>query len=310
MPGISASTTRLAAVAETAWAVTPATPAFKNLRIVSESLSAEKQTTTSNELRPDRNVSDVIQTSRAASGSIEAEMSYGSFDDLIESALYSTWATNTIKNGVIQKSFTLEKTLRKTASLNTFMRYKGTVVNSWSLGISSGQLITSSFGVMSKGIEMATTAITGATYAVAGTSDVMSAATDFANLTATGVTATPVIESINFAMTNNTRQRMAVGSLDSQGIGEGRFELTGSMNAYFDDEVLYNAFLAHSALSLSFTLGSVSGSKYTITIPKLKLTSGTLVAGGNDQDLMLNVNFQALIDGTLASSIKIDRAVV
>lgn len=309
MVGISASTTRLAAVAETAWGVTPATPAFKNIRIVSESLNAEKQTTTSNELRPDRNVADVIQTARMASGSIEGEFSYGSFDDYIESMLYSSWATDTIKNGVTQKSFTLEKTLRKSASLNAFFRYKGAVFNSWSLGISSGQLITSSFGVMAKGLETGTTAIAGATYAAAGTSDVMSAATDFASLTATGISGAPVIESISLEMTNNTRQRMAVGSLDSQGIGEGRFELTGSMNAYFDDEALYNAFLAHTALGLSFNLGSVAGSRYTFTIPKLKLTTGTLVAGGNDQDLMLNVGFQALIDSTLGATLKIDRAV-
>jgi hypothetical protein len=236
-------------------------------------------------------------------------MSYGSFDELIESALYSTWDTDVIKNGVTQKSFTLEKTLRKGPATNVFMRYKGAVVNTWSLGISSGQLITSSFGVMAKGIEVATTAIIGATYAVAGTADVMSAATDFASLTATGVTAAPVIESISFDMTNNTRQRMAVGSLDSQGIGEGRFELTGTMNAYFDSEELYQAFLAHDALGLSFTIGSEAGSRYEITIPRLKLTTGTLVAGGNDQDLMLNVGFQALIDGTLASSIKIERGI-
>lgn len=303
MVGISASKTRLAYIAEATWGVTPATPAFKNLRFTGESLNAEKQTVTSNEIRPDRNVADVIQVARMASGNIDAEFSYATFDDLFESALSSAWATDVLVNGVDQKSFTFEKTFENGAT-DAFHRFAGCVVNTMSIGVTAQQLVTLGFGVMGKGVTAAEAVIVGATYADANSNDVLSAGTDFASLTMTGITDEPAIQAITIDTTNNLRQQAVVGSIDSAGIGDGRFEMTGTMNAYFEGGDLYDAFLNHDALSLSFLLGTEAGSRYLISVPKLKITSGTIVAGGNDQDVFANLNWQALydtgIDGTIS----------
>lgn len=307
MAGISASKTRLAYITETAWGTTPATPVFKNIRFTGESLNAEKQTVTSDEIRPDRNVADVIQVSRMGSGNINAEFSYGSFDDFFEGALYSTWATDVLKNGVDQKSFTLEKTFQKDDGTDIFHRFPGTVINTMSLGITAGQLISLGFGVMAKGVVDATAVITGATYTDANSNPVLSAATNFASLTMTGVTAAPLIQALTLDTTNNLRQRPVVGSLDSAGIGAGRFAGTGTMNAYFEGGDLYSAFLNHGELSLSFLLGTEAGSRYLVEIPTLKITAGTIVAGGNDQDVMANLNWQAIYDDGIDATMQITR---
>lgn len=244
-----------------------------------------------------------------ANGSIEAELSYGTFDDLIASAFYSDWSSNVLKNGTTQKSFTIEKTLDRDApAADEFHRFSGVVVNTLGLTITAQQLVTASFGVMGKGVTRGAAPITGATYQAAGTEDILSAATDFANLTIAGLGASPAVQSIQLSLTNNLRQRPVVGSVDSAGLGEGQFALTGTLNAYFEDPALYDAFLNNTAASLSFLMGTVSGKRYLVEVPRFKIQTMPITASGRDQDVMANIAFQALYDSTTGCTARLTRA--
>jgi len=310
MPGVGATgaTERVSMVKETTWGVTPATPAFQNVRFTSESLVGEKQTVRSNEVRPDRNVTDEILTALMGSGNLEVEMSYGTFDDVLAALLFSDWSSDTLINGTTPASYTIEKTLTASDQSKVYQRFAGAMFNTLSLNLQSGQLITGSIGVMAKGVTVDPAIVTGATYASAGTSEVMSSGAHAANIVTTGLATAPIVESMTIDITNNLRQRMAVGSLGSVGIGEGRFEVSGTMNAYFQDKNLLQAFLNHDAFGLQFTLGK-AGAKYRITLPKIKLSAGSLNGGGNDADSMLNVNYTALLDTTVGGTLKIERNV-
>ncbi len=104
------SQTRLAIIKETVYGQTPANPSFRKLRYTGDTLNHNRQNITSNEIRPDRNVADLVQVAGGAEGAVNFELSYGAFDDLIAAALCSAWATDQIKNGVEKPSFSLEKT--------------------------------------------------------------------------------------------------------------------------------------------------------------------------------------------------------
>ena len=56
-------------------------------------------TITSNEIRPDRQVSDLILVGAEAGGDTGIELSYGAFDSIIEDALFSTFAQTERKQG-------------------------------------------------------------------------------------------------------------------------------------------------------------------------------------------------------------------
>lgn len=62
---------------------------FITARIVGESIGRRAEYITSNELRSDRNVADVILGEESAAGDIDVELSYGSHDYWIEAALQS-----------------------------------------------------------------------------------------------------------------------------------------------------------------------------------------------------------------------------
>lgn len=83
----------LAKVRETAFGVTPPTPAFKSIRQTSSGLAASPQTEVSAEIRPDRQVTDLILVGMQAGGDIGGELSFRSVDDDFEEALQGSWSS-------------------------------------------------------------------------------------------------------------------------------------------------------------------------------------------------------------------------
>lgn len=301
---VDSSQTRLAFVTEVTYGVTPASPVFRNQRFVSESLNANIENIVSNEIRADRNVTDLIQVGADGGGSVDIELSYGSFDDWLESVMFGTWASNVLKNASVQKSFTIEKTFEAGAT-DQFHRFTGCVANSLKLAIQAKQVVTGSFEFIAKGATTAQAIISGATYTSANTNPVINAAANFASLAMTSVTS-PELMSLNLSITNNLRRQAVVGSIDARGIGEGRFEVTGEAVLYFTNASAYDLFLAGTATTLTFALGGVSTKRYLFEMANIKFEKGEIVAGGNDQDVMAKMSFRALYDGT-DNTLKITR---
>lgn len=302
---VDSSQSRLSYIAETVEGTTPATPAFKNIRFTDENFKPAIQYTTSNEIRPDRNVPDLTPVSSNAGGSFGIELSYGSFDDFLEALLCGTWASNVLINGTATKAFTIEKTF-EAGTTDQYHRYSGARVNTLSLNVRASEMVTGSFGLLARGMTSAQAIIAGATYTAANTNPVINATSNFAALVMTGVTS-PAIMGLKIDITNNLRQQPVVGSLSSKGIGTGRFVVTGEIEAYFENAQMLDMYIGNTATDLTFELGGASTQKYQIKIPKLKFSDAEIIAGGNDQDVMCKMPFQAIFDSTTVASIKITR---
>ncbi len=108
--------------------------AFSDMRITSESLTQDTDTTSSQELRSDRQVPDFVRTNVSAAGETPIEMSYGAFDDLLESALLSpAWtadvtaitAAATISADATDNSFNDSGSGMATYGVNQWIRVSG-----------------------------------------------------------------------------------------------------------------------------------------------------------------------------------------
>jgi len=78
---------------ETVFGVTDASP-LNELRFTGESLGHDLNTVESEEIRDDRQVTDIITVGQEETGDINFELSYGSYDNLLPGALYSgDWPT-------------------------------------------------------------------------------------------------------------------------------------------------------------------------------------------------------------------------
>lgn len=296
---------RFAMIDEVTPGTTPATPAFQVTRQNAGGMQEQPGYVSSDELRSDRNIADVTLVSRDYAGEIPFELSYGSYDSLIEKFLCSTWASNVIKNGVLHKTFTYEIT-DELGATDDYERYVGVMVNTMSLNIAARDKITGSFGLMAQGMSIGTAIIAGATYTAADTNPKMSGSADVGALTIGGSPG-PKIMSISFTGTNNINLRPVVASLESNGLRKGRFEFTGTLQAYFDAPTLRDLQRANGYSDISIVLGVGVNKKYTILLPKAKLTTAVKNMPGNNEDIMLDVPFTAVYDATELAAIKITR---
>lgn len=304
----SGSMLRVGYIPETTFGVTPATPAFKTLRNTGGGMRTNKATATSDELNFDRNVRDEALLGKDVAGEYGYELSYGALDDMLAAACFGAWSTNVLKNGVTGQSFTIEETLEMGA-VDSFARFTGAMVNSLSMAISARAIITGSVNIMAQAEALATAIITGATYPAAPSEPISTASANVAALAIAGVTPTPKIRTLNFEINNNLRTRPVVGSQISEEFGVGRCDVTGTLEAYFESNALYQMVLDHGGGALSFTVGNATTKKYTFLFPKIIFGSGEKRIGGNDDDVMVSIPWRAVYDGTTGASIQVTRAV-
>lgn len=92
------SLSSLALVAETgSYGATPATPAFATVRKTTCNLVVSKDTLESEENRGDRQITDLRHGNRKVGGDIGVELSYGSFDTILQALLMGTWTPKASK---------------------------------------------------------------------------------------------------------------------------------------------------------------------------------------------------------------------
>ncbi|MEE7442669.1 phage tail protein [Methylobacterium oryzae] len=270
-----------------------------------ENLKASLQYFRSNEIRKDRNVGNITQIGGNSGGAVNMELSYGSFDVWLEALFQSTWNANVLKNGVTKKTFTLEK-LFENGATDQYHRYLGAQPNTLNLSLEANKEVVGSFDFVSMSKTKGTTAIASSTYTAATTTDVMNAADNVANLAITGVTS-PRVTKMDISITNNLAPQSAIGSKYPIGVRSGRFQVTGTLEAYFDNAALYDLFVDNVATDMAFDIGGVSTQKYNFDLNKIKFIDGEVIAGGNDQDVMARMQFEAYFDGTSNSTMVLTR---
>lgn len=307
MPFGSTSKTTVSFVPEAVFGVTPATPAWQKIRRTGGNLSTHKATVVSDEIRPDRNVADELQVAQDVKGSYDYEWSPDTFDALLEAALFGSWTTNALVNGVTPKSFTFEEITDLGAS-KAYNRFAGVMIDELSLTVASRAIVKGSMSLMGQQEATDTAIVAGATYLNPTTTNIDSTLA-VANMSVAGLTAQPKVKSLQLALKNNLRVRDIVGQLYSLEFGVGPVDVTGSIDCYFETQELYQAALAHGAAAISFTIGATANKKYTFLIPVARFLSGARKLGGKNDDVMVNIPFRGIFDATTGGSIKITRAV-
>ncbi len=394
------SSVQLFFVSETAWGEIPVDSplVLSEFRFTNESLTQNTETATSEEIRSDRQVSDIIRTQVGAGGDAGIELSYGSHDPLFEGALYDDFSTevnetsvdititepspqnNTsiftldsggspdpfknivagqfirltgstasptndgfykvisgvasspqslivtpaapspgesitggqirgqfVRNGTTRKSFQIEKLFSDLSPLQ-IQRFSGMRVGSMDLNIAPGAIINGSFTFQGKELIASSTSIGSQTQSLS-TDDVMNAVDNITDILVNGETVSDLaacFTNVQFTVENNLRDQPCIGSLALGGIGIGRTNVTGTIEAYFRNRALFDLYLDFLTTSVSFR-ATLAGDSYVFDFPAVKFTSGEVVAGGNDQDVIVSLEFEAKRDPTSDFMVAINR---
>jgi hypothetical protein len=292
-------------VEEATWGTTPAS-ALQTLRITGESLTDQEESTESAEVLSDRQLRDVIRTGRFSQGDISFELSAGTLDTLLEGVMADVWASNVLENGSTKHSYTFEKKIAVDGSPAAhFFAFKGCRLDTLSLNISRGSVITGTIGAIGKsGLGAAVTAGSGA-YTAAGTTSPVSAV-DLTALTEASASPGNVTE-VTLNLTNNIRRQMALGSADPIGYGYGGFRASGMLTLYFQDRALYDKYVAETKTELEFVVTDNASKSYTFTVPSARWGPPEITIAGVNDDIFAAFPWTAVRDSVTGSTISITR---
>nr|WP_309504283.1 phage tail tube protein [uncultured Roseovarius sp.] len=312
MSGTAASQIRSAYVSESAVGTIPATPSFNTLHQAAQ-LAAKPNITYMQSLTGGGARTGQGYNHTAVDGSLESQLVYGVFDDLLATLLQSTWQTNVIKDGKAETTVAIENTIPAgVGGASTMLRFRGVEATSGTLRLKADEAAQLSLTLMGRGSDDATTtALSGATYTDPTKGDPMTSGADVGTIAFSTYTL-DCMESLDIAFEFEGRERQPrIASNDLCGITRGNFLPTLTANMYIEANfmAIYNAARStHTAFSVTVPLGSVSGDKYTIVFPVCRFGSTEIDQSGTN--IMQNVEIVPYYDGTTEDAVvKITRAV-
>jgi hypothetical protein len=211
-----------------------------------------------------------------------------------------------LSNGVTRKSFTLEKFF---SDVNEYVAFAGMRVGTLGLTITPGSILNGSFSFEGKSAAASGATVGDGSPTAAPTNDVMNAVDNIDNILVDDAPPSTDIcfTNIDFEIDNSLRAQPCIGQLENSGIGIGRTQISGTIEAYFVSRALYERYLNFTETSLSFRTVDTAGNSYYWDFPSVKFTAGEVVAEGNDQDVLVSLEFSARRDPTNGFMIGITR---
>lgn len=309
----NASRHALYLVAESAYGTLPATPSFIRVRNTGTTLATTKETNVSEELSPDRQIKDFRHGTKQVGGDINFELSYGSFDKLIEAVMMGTWTEvdpdpdpiyDVLKAGVTRRSFSVLRHFTDILSGGKpFHTYLGVEFNTFSLTMAPGAIITGSFGVLGREPGLSTTAPAGSTLGSPSSTKVFDT---FTGSLEENNTLIGIVTELNFTLENGLEPRFVLFDDRTINPSEGRSNATGQVTVYFEDATMLEKFLDETPSSLDATVTDEEGNSYRFYFPHIKYTGGQPDVTG-EGPITLAMPFQAIYDETEESQLVIER---
>lgn len=297
----------IAVINEVTYGTTPATPAFKYMRVTEGSgMNATKSADVIRQLSTHSNPVDLIELGQDASGSYAMVPSYGdAFENMLLAAIRRTaFTTNTAWNGRDVVSQSIEEKITGTAA--NYLRFTGVEVESLDINVTARQLMQSSVQLQGKQASIATTALTGATYTAANTEEVYTGL-GVTGLAIQSLSPVPSVRSITASIKHAIDPINTLGSKYRSATVFDQIDVTGQVETMFEDNAAYQAFLNHTSGAITFTVGSVTLKKYRFTFPKVYFQEGTVSQTGNGP-VIVTLGYTAVYDGT-NGTVKIERAI-
>lgn len=215
-----------------------------------------------------------------------------------------------LRNGTTRSAFTLERRLVTSTGADYFQSFVGQIVDAMTLNFESKAIVTGSFSFVGKIGNAADSSLDSDVallgYAAAETTPVMNATANIGTFLFDNAASTEALKKITLNIANGLRGKDAMGTKGNFDIGVGTFEVTGNLSGYFLSNALYQKFLDHANVALSWRVTDALGNVIVFTLPRLKLAKADPKVEGRNTDVMVDADFTALLDPTTGATMIID----
>lgn len=121
----------------------------------------------------------------------------------------------------------------------------------------------------------------------------------------TDVIANTYIKSAKVTIDGKLRGQDAIGHLGNVGLGQGTFDIGGSLEMYLADGAIYDQAIADQLVDIQIPVFDVNNNGYAFIFNNVKLGVPKVLAGSKDADVMLSVPFTAVAPDTAADKMLI-----
>ena len=294
------SAVKLYYIEETTLGAIPAVaPEFKPIRFVSEGLTPNINQIQSNEMNPSRQRAASRGGTYSVQGEVEAELSFGSFDDLIQAAMQSTWTLDVLKIGSTERTFAV---LERHSDIGVDYIYRGCRVNTMNLNAPLGGAAKITFGMVGTKAEP---------YTVPGDATFATATDTPIIVTTNGSFAedgTPIAYATEYSLSLNNGMDPAFSLFQREAycVTNGIAEVGGSLNAYLKNGTLWDKVLNETPTDHLLVLQEGADS-YTFKLPDVRYTQGQKAVNGPDA-VIPQYTFSAGYDAAEGSTMTITRS--
>jgi len=207
-----------------------------------------------------------------------------------------------LNNGVSDFSFTIERSYLDHSPVD-FEYFRGMGIDETNLTNDKQAVVTGSFSFMGLSSSVGAAREAGATDVDAFSTTPFNTVTNINSirLNGTDISCSADSSGINLAtkvdmsIKNNLRGQNAIGCLAFAGTGSGQFDVTGSIDTYFQDTSILS--LLNSNVDTNLDVRYVLGKRYMIAdMPRVKISSGAPEVSGVNADVTATYGFQALKD--------------
>lgn len=203
-----------------------------------------------------------------------------------------------IRNGTQKFFYSIEESFNDHTPVS-YQYFTGMRPNIFNLNISSQSIITTSNTWIGFNANPTTTRFAGSTDIAAPQNTVFNTSSNIGRIGrgSDGPIVGPnyILDS-TFVFNNNMRRQNAVGNLGSIGIGDGEFGVTGTINTYFGNLDIYNDVIGNTPRAFDIRVKDALDKVMIFDAPRMKLSGGNPTVPGKNQDVLMEVGFQAVLD--------------
>lgn len=210
------------------------------------------------------------------------------------------------ENGTATKSFTFERSYLD-HSPTTYEYLTGLEIDTFSVTASASAIVTASFGMLGMSHSSVTSQAAGVSDGADNSTTPFNASNNVATIGEAGTPGLQVCTELTMEVANNLRQRNVIGTEGAESIGSGEFNVTGQLSVYFEDNTLLEKLLNNTQTSISFGFSDGTGNALIFDMPAVKFTEGVPEVSGKNEDVMLNLGYQAFRDSTDEYTLRVTR---
>ncbi|RUR26844.1 hypothetical protein ELY33_17195 [Vreelandella andesensis] len=266
------------------------------IRRTGDALTAGTETVRSDEIRSDRQRSGQKATTITAGGTLDFEMSSGSFDSFLAAALCTDWTTDVLTVGTTTKRFDVIKSY---LADDEHIVFKDMEVGQLSLTAESGQKITGQITFAGREVDDDYD-ITGDTFTEATTGLIFDSSNNLNGVTVDGMPLSgTVFKALGLTINNNHQTDQAVGE-KFQNHFKGSCDITTTSTIRMASAALdlwRSSTLGNVPVALAFNMADGNGYSYAFELGEVYLSTEP-PSGALDAILDLSADGTAAVDST------------